>query len=154
MNDQIAGAEKPTDRRNMLASAAALGLGGLAATSYAQDAGGSEPEELAVLWTSADPDVAHRVGLMYTHGAAKGGWFQRVRLIAWGPSQRTLVGDKDLRAKVKEMQADGVKLQACVVCASTFGVAEELRELGFEVIPMGGPLTALLKDPSVSVLSV
>ena len=154
MNEHAHSPETPTDRRNMLASAAALGLGGLAATSYAQGAEEPEPSELAVLWTSADPDVAHRVGLMYTHAAKSSGWFERVRLIAWGPSQRTLVGDKDLRAKVKQMQADGVTLQACVVCAGTFGIAEELREIGFEVIPMGGPLTKFMKDPSVSVLSI
>lgn len=148
------GTDNPTDRRNMLAGAAALGLGGLTATAMAQDSTHTEPEELVVLWTSADPDVAHRVGLMYTHGAKRAGWFKRVRLVIWGPSQRTLVGDKDLRAKVKEMQGDGVQIQACIACATSFGIVDELREIGFEVKPMGAPLTGFLKDPTMSVLTV
>jgi len=143
------------DRRAAMAGAAALGLGGLAAAAFGQGDGSSDgPGELAVLWTSADPDVAHRVGLMYTHAAKKQGWFDRVRLVAWGPSQRTLVGDKDLRAKVEEMRADGVQLQACIVCARSFGLVDELEAIGFEVIPMGRPLSGFLKDPGVAVLSV
>ena len=57
--------------------------------------------KLAVLWTSGDPDVAHRVAFMYSHTAKKVGWFDEVTLIVWGPSQRILIGDKDLQAKVK-----------------------------------------------------
>lgn len=155
MESSHAQPSRPLDRRGALAGAAALGVGGLAAAAMGQSAmsGADEPEELAVLWTSADPDVAHRVGLMYTHAARRSNWFKRVRLIAWGPSQRTLAGDKDLRAKVAEMQADGVVTQACIVCAESFGLVDELRELGFEVIPMGKPLTGFLKDPTVSVLT-
>lgn len=143
------------DRRGAIVGAAALGVGGLAASvSAGREAEGSrEPGELVVLWTSADPDVAHRVCLMYTHAAARAGWFDRVRLIAWGPSQRTLVGDKDLRAKIAEMQGDGVVTQACIACARTFGVVDALRELGFEVKLLGEPLTAILKDPNISLLT-
>lgn len=150
--------ETPTSRREAItAAAAALGLGGLATSAMArQDTSGAnsgEPSELAVLWTSADPDVAHRVGLMYTHAARTNAWFRKVRLVAWGPSQRTLVGDKDLRAKIADMQSDGVILQACIVCAESFGLVDELRELGFEVIPMGAPLSGFLKDANVSVIT-
>jgi len=149
-------ANPPIDRRGAMLGAAALGVGGLTGAALGQPggSGSAEPSELAVLWTSADPAVAHRVGLMYTHAAKRNAWFERVRLIAWGPSQRTLVGDKDLRAKVKEMQNDGVVLQACIVCAESFGVVDELREIGFEVIPMGKPLTGFMKDPGVAVLTV
>lgn len=89
-----------------------------------------ENSRLAVVWISADPDVAHRVCLMYTHAAAKNKWFSEVRLIVWGPSARLLAGDKDLQAKLKAMQKDGVILQACVVCADSYGVSETLRGLG------------------------
>ena len=39
--------------------------------------------KLAVLWTSGDPDVAHRVAFMYTHTAKIVGWFDEVTLIVW-----------------------------------------------------------------------
>ncbi len=107
---------------------------------------GTAPSRLAVLWTSGDPDVAHRVAFMYTHNAKKAGWFDEVTLIVWGPSQRILLGDKDLQAKIKAMQADGILIEACIACAMSFGIVEELKALGLSVRGMGKPLTDYLKN--------
>ncbi len=104
------------------------------------------PSRLAVVWSSGDPDVAHRVCLMYCHAAQQQKWFDRVVLIVWGPSARLLAADKDLQAKVKAMMRDGVKVQACVACADSYGVSQRLRELGVEVKGMGRPLTDILKE--------
>lgn len=104
------------------------------------------PSPLAVVWTSGDPEVAHRVCLMYTHAARKANWFDEVRLVVWGPSANLLAGDKDLQVKIKAMMADGVVVQACIVCADSYGVTESLRGLGIEVKGMGQPLTQMLKD--------
>jgi hypothetical protein len=101
---------------------------------------------LAVVWTSGDPEVAHRVCLMYSHAAQKQKWFDHVTLIVWGPSARLLAADNDLQAKVKTMMKDGVQVQACVVCADSYGVSERLREQGIEVKGMGPPLTGMLKE--------
>jgi len=100
---------------------------------------------LAVVWSSGDPEVAHRVCFMYTDNAKKQKWFDEVTLIVWGPSARLLAGDKDLQARIKEMLEDGVKVQACIACADSYGVTEQLRKLGIEVKPMGKPLTDLIK---------
>jgi hypothetical protein len=51
-----------------------------------------------------------------------------------------------VQAKVKSMMEDGVQVQACIVCADSYGVTERLRELGLEVKAMGLPLTGMLKD--------
>ena len=102
--------------------------------------------KLAVIWTSGDPDVAHRVCFMYTHAAKTAGWFDEVVLVVWGPSARLLAGDKDLQKKIKQMSADDVIVQACVVCADSYGVSENLRDLGIEVKGMGKPLTEMLKS--------
>jgi hypothetical protein len=101
---------------------------------------------LAVIWTSGDPEVAHRVCFMYTHNAKKQKWFDEVTLIVWGPSARLLAGDKDLQAKVKTMLDDGVKIQACLACADSYGVTESLRTMGIEVKYMGKPLTDLIQQ--------
>ncbi len=100
---------------------------------------------LAVVWSSADPDVAHRVCFMYTDSAKKQKWFDEVTLIIWGPSARLLAGDKDLQAEIKDMMNDGVKVQACLACADSYGITEQLRKLGIEVKYMGKPLTDLIK---------
>jgi hypothetical protein len=103
-------------------------------------------DRLAVLWSSGDPEVAHRVCFMYTDNAKKQKWFDEVTLIVWGPSARLLAGDKDLQAKVRTMISDGVKVQACLACTDSYGVTEQLRLLGIDVKYMGKPLTDLLKQ--------
>lgn len=103
-------------------------------------------DRLAVVWTSGDPDVAHRVCLMYTHAAKRNEWFDHVLLIVWGPSARLLAGDKDLQDKVKAMQEDGIAIQACKACSDSFGVSGSLEKMGIEVKYMGKPLTTMLKE--------
>jgi hypothetical protein len=105
----------------------------------------SPNSRLAVVWTSSDPEVAHRVCFMYTDNARKQKWFDEVLLIVWGPSARLLAVDKDLQAKIKVMLSDGVQVQACLACTDSYGVTEQLRGLGVQVKYMGKPLTDLIK---------
>lgn len=106
----------------------------------------SSPTKLAVVWTSGDSEVAHKVCFMYTHSAKKAGWFDEVTLIIWGPSSRNLAADKKLEAAVKAMMADGVRVQACIVCANMYGVVEDIRKMGIEVKAMGKPLSDMLQS--------
>ena len=101
---------------------------------------------LAVIWSSADPEVAHNVCFMYTHNAKRRGWFDDVTLVVWGPSARLLTERPDLQERLQAMQEDGVTIQACKACADQYGVAPALEGLGIEVIFMGQPLTAMLKE--------
>ena len=135
-------------RRKNLVVAAVVLLAGCMAGQRLVDARGDlgEPDKLAVVWTSGDPDVAHKVCLMYTHAAKRAKWFDEVVLIVWGPSSRLLAADEELQAKVKAMMAGGVVTQACVVCADMYGVSDDLREMGIEVKPMGKPLSDMLKS--------
>ncbi len=74
------------------------------------------------------------------------GWFDEVVLVVWGPSARLLSGDKDLQAKISDMKKDGVIVQACVACADSYGVSQNLADMGIEVKGMGQPLTEMLKS--------
>ena len=124
-----------------------LAVAAIALASYAcAFAADASESRLAVVWTSGDPDVAHKVCFMYTHNAKKAGWFDDVTLIVWGPSSRLLAADKQLQSAVKAMMTDGVTVQACVVCADMYGVADDLRDLGIEVKGMGRPLSDMLKS--------
>jgi len=105
----------------------------------------SGDDKLAVVWTSGDPDVAHKMCLMYTHAAKTAKWFDEVTLIVWGPSSRLLANDKELQVKIKAMMASGVVVEACIVCANMYGVTDDLRAMGIEVKGMGRPLSDLLK---------
>ncbi|QGY48230.1 DsrE family protein [Maribellus comscasis] len=102
--------------------------------------------KLAVLWTSGDPEVAEKMGFMYTYNAKKQGWFDEVVLIVWGPSAKLLSENKMLQDYVKEMQKVGVIVEACTACAQMYGVNDQLSEMGIDVKGMGGPLTNYLKE--------
>ena len=102
--------------------------------------------KLVVLWTSGDPDVAEKMGFMYTLNAKKQGWFDEVTLIVWGPSAKLLTENKMLQDYVKRMQEVGVKVEACLACARMYDVDQQLLEMGIDVKGMGVPLTEYLKS--------
>lgn len=101
---------------------------------------------LAVLWTSGDPDLAEKMAFMYTYNAKKQGWFDEVVLIVWGPSAKLLSENKMLQDYVKKMQDAGVKVEACMACARMYEVDGKLQELGIDVKGMGVPLSNYLKE--------
>ena len=103
-------------------------------------------EKLVVLWTSDDPYVAERVAFMYTHNAKKQGWFKDVTLIVWGPSAKLISENIKLQEEIRAMQKDGIVVEACIACANSYGVTEDLKKLGYDVKGMGKPLTEYLKS--------
>lgn len=111
------------------------------------------PDSLAVLWTSGDAAVAHKVCFMYTHNAKKHNWFDDVTLIVWGPSSKLLAEDESLQVAVRAMIADGVTIKACKACSDSYGVSDELTALGIDVKYMGQPLTQYLKAPNWKTLT-
>ncbi len=102
--------------------------------------------KLAVLWTSGDPEVAEKMGFMYTYNAKKQGWFGEVVLIVWGPSAKLLAENEMLQDYVKKMMEAGVKIEACTVCARMYDVDDDLAEMGIDVKGMGIPLSEYLKN--------
>lgn len=103
-------------------------------------------DSLVILWTSDDPYLAERMVLMYTHAAKTAGWFEHVTLIIWGPSAKLTAENEDIQEKLIAMQKDGVVIEACVACANSYDVTDELKALGFDVKGMGKPLTEYLKS--------
>ncbi|MBW2277834.1 MAG: DsrE family protein [Deltaproteobacteria bacterium] len=100
---------------------------------------------LAIVWTSADIDVAERMVFMYTQAAKTSGWFDEVELVVWGPSQQLLVDTPALQSDIADMLGAGVIVEACVACANTYGIADDLAALGITVKPMGVPLSDMVK---------
>ena len=103
-------------------------------------------DSLVVVWTSGDREVAKNMVFMYTLNAKKRGWFDEVTFIVWGPSDELLLQDTELQGMLKEMQAEGIKVEACLRCAENYGAVEGLEALGIEVKLMGIPLSDYLKE--------
>jgi len=114
----------------------------------------AEPHRLAIVWTSGDPHVAHRMTLMYAGAAQSRDWFGEVRLVVWGPSQRLVVADKEIRASIEGLIEAGVTVEACLACADSYGIADDLRGIeGLEVKYMGEPLSEFLKSDEWEVIT-
>ena len=105
-----------------------------------------ERSKLAVLWTSADREVALKMVFMYTKNAKKNGWFDDVMLIVWGPSSKLLAHDYEIQAYFKNMVELGVEVIACKSCSDSYGVSEALEELGVNVFYTGEAFTEILKS--------
>lgn len=112
------------------------------------------PDNLCILWTADNRETALNMVFMYGGNAQIKGWWKRVRLIVWGPTQPLLLGDEELQAKLQNMAGEGVELFACRACAENYGVADRLEALGLTVIHTGAMLTDCLKSPDWRVLSV
>jgi hypothetical protein len=105
-----------------------------------------QPDKLLVVWTSADREVALNMVLMYTSNAQRHQWWKQVTLLIWGPSQRLVLQDEEIREKIHTMQQTGVRLIACKACADSYGFSAALTDLGIEVFGTGPTLTDWLKS--------
>lgn len=105
-----------------------------------------EPNELYILWTSGDREVALSMVFMYAFNSKTKGFWDDVCLIVWGPSAKLLSQDEELQGRVRQMIEAGVKVEACIACANMYGVTKILESLGIEVKGMGQPLTQLMKE--------
>ncbi len=70
----------------------------------------TKPKKLAVLWTSADREVALNMVFMYSLNAKKNGWFDEVKMVIWGPSAGLLAKDTELQEDLTEMMEVGVEV--------------------------------------------
>lgn len=111
------------------------------------------PDELVIVWTSGDRNVALKMVFMYALNAAEKKWWKTIRLVVWGPSAHLLAEDEALRSRVAELKAAGVVLMACRSCAELYNVVPALSALGIDVQYMGGPLTGYLKDSRCRVMT-
>lgn len=103
-------------------------------------------KSLCIIWSSSDPEVADNLAFMYAHNALKKLWWDRVRLIIWGPSARLAAKDERIRDRLAEMMADGVEVWACRACADKYGVTPALEGAGFNVLYVGEPFTEMLQS--------
>lgn len=103
-------------------------------------------ESIFIIWSSADPEVAHNIAFMYAHNSLLREWWGHVRLIIWGPSAKVAAEDEDIQAKLREMMDDGVEIWACRACADNYGLASQLEELGVDVLYVGSPVTEMLRE--------
>ena len=108
--------------------------------------GNDMDKRLHILWTSDNPDTAHQMVFMYAINALINGWWDEVTVIVWGASAKLVAEDASIQDKIQLAMHHGVKVSACIACATQLGVMVQLLALGLEVIPWGLPLTELMQN--------
>jgi len=103
-------------------------------------------DELVVLWTSGDREVALEMVFMYILNSMRNGWWEKIILIVWGPSSPLLARDEELQMMLSQLRDNGVEVKACKACADHYGVSGKLEKLGIEVKFMGKEFTEHLKN--------
>jgi hypothetical protein len=102
--------------------------------------------KLLIIWSTEEKEVAKKMVLLYSGVILPRSYWDEAILMVWGPSARLLSQDKELQDKIKEVAKTGVKVQACVVCTDDYGVSEELKNIGVELIHTGEMLTEALQS--------
>ena len=103
-------------------------------------------KQLNILWTNADPITAEMMVFMYAGASLRYEWWESVKIIVWGATTKLVAEDKKIQDRLLALKAEGVEVQFCVACAKELGVADQIEALGFELKPMGQPLTEILKN--------
>ncbi len=103
-------------------------------------------DKLNILWTNDNPETAHTMVFMYGINAKKNAWFNDVEIIIWGPTAKLVSENTSIQDKIQLAMHTGVIVKACLSCATMYGVVDKLVSLGIETIPMGQPLTEILKS--------
>ena len=125
-----------------------LSLGIFSCSSNKQTSNIKEPtgkDKLVVIWSSADRDVAINMAMMYTLNSARFKWWNDITFVVWGPSAKLLTEDEKLQSYIANMLSLGITVKACKSCSDSYGVSNQLREMGITVKLMG-ELTDYLKN--------
>lgn len=118
-----------------------LTLGSLFSQTEKKPQLGGDKDQLVVVWTSGDVEVAIKMVYMYTYNAKKYGWWKDITFVIWGPSSKLLSENTELQDYIKKMKEEGIVLEACKACADMYGVSDKLTKLGVDVKYMGQVLT-------------
>jgi hypothetical protein len=103
-----------------------------------------------VILQSGDPELIWH-GIQYAERAIKNKWMDDVRIVIWGPAQKTICGlppDHEIIVKFKEIQAMGGKssqIWACKACSDRYGVTDKILKLGFESFHTGIATSYMIK---------
>lgn len=102
--------------------------------------------DLFILWSSAEREVALDTVFVYARNAKKNVWFEDVELCIWGPSVKLAADDEEIQVNLSYMKEIGVDLTSCRSCAENYDLVDRLEQIGVDVRYMGKLLTGKLKD--------
>jgi hypothetical protein len=111
-------------------------------------------ENLLIVWTNGDIEVANKFPLLYSSVILDRGYWKTAHLMLWGPSIKLAKDNIQIQEQLIKIQKTGVKMSACVVCVEDYDATSILNELNIEITHTGELLTTALKDETYSVMTI
>ena len=99
-----------------------------------------------VVLSSADKEVALEVGIVYPLNAARYKWLDEVKVILFGPSEKTAAYSPEIQQRLKELQEAGVEVLVCKWCADRMKVTDIFEQAGIKVVYVGPIMSQLIRD--------
>jgi len=113
-----------------------------------------EKNNLLIVWSNADEEVAHKFPLLYSSVILERNYWECAHLMLWGPSIKLAAFNEDIKVKLKEIQKTGVSMSACIVCVEDYDVISELEALDIQIVHTGELLTKALKSEEWAVMTI
>lgn len=101
-------------------------------------------DKLLVIIATGDKDKA-LTGLMYAKNAIKQEWLPEVKLVYFGPSEKLMVEDPDVRDAALEAANLG-ECFACKAISDRDEISEKLGEMGIKVEYVGSIISDFIKE--------
>ena len=111
-------------------------------------------ENLLIVWTNGDIEVANKFPLLYSSVILDRGYWKTAHLMLWGPSIKLAKDNIQIQEQLIKIQKTGVKMSACIVCVEDYDATSILNELNIEITHTGELLTTALKDETYSVMTI
>ena len=107
--------------------------------------------KILIILSTAEREKA-MAGLMYAKNTHDNHWFDDVRVILFGPFERLLVEDKEIR----DLGAEIFKIIAHPVACNTFAddpvVSDAIKSLGCEIDQVGGIISESIRNGYVPLV--
>jgi len=106
--------------------------------------------KLLVIIATRDREKA-RAGLMYARNSMKNKWFDEVKVVFFGPSEKLAAHDDEIAWYVKEI-VDRGECFACKAISDDDCVSEKLQKAGVSVEYVGSVVSDAIKDGYVPMV--
>ncbi len=111
-------------------------------------------ENLLIVWTNGDIEVANKFPLLYSSVILEREYWKTAHLMLWGPSIKLAKDNLQIQEQLIKIQKTGVKMSACIVCVEDYDATSILNELNIEITHTGELLTTALKDETWAVMTI
>jgi hypothetical protein len=108
-----------------------------------------QKENLLIIISTDNVDSILKFPLLYGGVSIPRGYWKRVHVMFWGASIKVAMSNDEVRAKVQDMQKEGVEFSSCIVCAKDYEAVELLEEVGIKCNHTGELLNEALQNDQI-----